>query len=166
MRVARHDGRIVLTDTVGPFWILGAMFVVGGVMGVMASAGLAATLGQVAPWQRLAGLLIGAGVAAAGVWWLGLNPQTTSEFDPAAREARLTKTGVAGREVRVVAFDEILAVTLEYGADSDGDPVCRPALRLQQGGSVRLSELWSHDRPAADAALRAVAAVTGAPIRA
>lgn len=166
MRVARHDGRIVLTDTVGPFWILGAMFVVGGVIGVMASAGLAANLGQVAPWQRLAGLLIGTGVAAAGVWWLGLNPQTTSEIDAAARVLRVTKTGLMGRDARVVAFDEIQAVTVEYGADTDGDPVCRPTLRLQAGGTVRLSELWSHDRAAVDAAIRAVAAATGAPLRA
>ncbi len=165
MRVTRQSDRLVLRDAVAPFWALGLLLVVGGLLGMALPLGLASNVSSLEPWERMASLAVGAMVAAGGVWWLVQNPASRVEVDVAQRQVRLTQRGLSGRRTQHVAFDDIATVQIEYSRDSDGDPVCRAALSLRSGDTVRLSALWSHDTEGVGAAVAAVAEATGAPVR-
>ena len=76
MRIVRTAARLDLRDRVAPFRALGALFVLGGAIGILMPFGLASNADDLAPWQRLASYGIGLMVAASGIWWLGINPAT------------------------------------------------------------------------------------------
>lgn len=164
MRIVRTAAGLALRDRVAPFRLLGAMFVLGGAIGILLPFGLSSNA-ALAPWQRLASYGIGLMVTASGIWWLGINPATHTEIDRERRHLVVTRMGIAGRSVRRAGFDDLEAACIEYGHDSDGDAVCRPAVRLRGGELLRLSELWSHDNDAVRDAAAAVAEATGAPMR-
>lgn len=165
MRIVRTAARLDLRDRVAPFRALGAMFVLGGGLVALMSVGWVGNAAALAPWQRLASYGIGLMVTASGIWWLGINPATHTVIDRERRHLVVTRMGIAGRSVRQPSFDDLEAACIEYGHDSDGDAVCRPAVRLRGGELLRLSELWSHDSDAVREAVAAVAEATGAPMR-
>jgi hypothetical protein len=157
MRITREGGLITLRDQVGPYWFLGFFLLSGGVLGIAAPLGLANNAGDLEPWERLTSLAIGLGVSAGALWWLAKNPGTRLELDLTRRLLTLVRFGLLGRQVRRLSFTELAAVELVQGKDSDGDPIWRPAARLQSGELVLLSELWSHDKQGVLAGAAAVA---------
>ncbi len=141
------------------------MFVLGGGLGVLMSLGWVGHADALEQWQRFVSFGIGVVVAASGTWWLAINPATHTEIDRERRHLVVTRMGIAGRSVRHAGFDDLEAACIEYGHDSDGDAVCRPAVRLRGGELLRLSELWSHDSDGVRESVAAVAEATGAPMR-
>jgi hypothetical protein len=110
-----------------------------------APLGLATNAAELEPWERLASFAVGLGVSAGALWWLGHSRASRVEVDLARSRMSVLRLGLSGRETRQLAFSEIEKVEVEVGADSDGDTVWRPRVRLQSGEQVLLSELWSHD---------------------
>jgi hypothetical protein len=157
MRITREGRLITLRDRVAPYWALGLFLLSGGVLGIAAPLGLANNAGELEPWERLTSLAIGVGVSVGALWWLAKNPASRLELDLTRRLLTLVRFGLLGRQVRRLSFSELAAVELVQGADSDGDPIWRPAARLQSGELVLLSELWSHDKKEALAGAAAVA---------
>jgi hypothetical protein len=157
MRITREGGLITLRDKVGPYWSLGLFLLSGGILGIAAPLGLVNNAGELEPWERLASLAIGIGVSAGALWWLARNPATRLELDLTRRLLTLVRFGLLGRKVRRLSFNELAAVELVRGADSDGDPIWRPGARLRTGELVLLSQLWSHDEAAVRASAAAVA---------
>jgi hypothetical protein len=155
MRIIREGGQITLRDQVAPYWALGLFLLAGGVLAMAAPLGLATNAGELEPWERLTSLGVGVGVTAGALWWLAQNPATEVRLDLTRRLLTVVRSGLLGRKVRRLSFDELKAVELVEGADSDGDPMWRPAARLRGGELILLSELWNHD----EAAVRAGAAV-------
>jgi hypothetical protein len=90
-------------------------------------------------------MVIGVAVCAGALWWLARNPRTQVTLDLSRRSLRLVQVGITGWRVRQHPFDHLERVELERGADSDGDPVWRPRVRLREGGVLLLSQLWSHE---------------------
>jgi hypothetical protein len=158
MRIVRYGGSITLRDRAGPYWFLGLFLLAGGVLGIAAPLGLAINAGELEPWERLSSIVVGAGVSAGALWWLAQNPATTVQLDLTRRVLTLVRFGVLGRKMRQLSFKELEAVELVQSTDSDGDPVWRPAARLQGGELILLSELWSHDRTGVLACAAEVAA--------
>jgi hypothetical protein len=146
MRITRQGGLITLRDRVGPYWFLGLFLLSGGVLGIAMPLGLANNAGELEPWERLTSLAIGIAVSAGALWWLAQNPGTRLELDLTRRLLTLVRFGLLGRQVRRLSFTELEAVELVQGADSDGDPIWRPAARLRSGELVLLSQLWDHDK--------------------
>jgi hypothetical protein len=163
MRIIREGGLVTLRDRVAPYWALGLFLLAGGVMAIAMPLGLATNAGELEPWERLASLGVGVGVAAGAFWWLAQNPATEVRLDLTRRLLTLVRTGVLGRRERRIPFSELQAVELVQGKDSDGDPIWRPGARLQSGEVVLLSQLWSHDEPAVRAAAGAVADLCRVP---
>jgi hypothetical protein len=157
MRITREGGLIIVRDQTGPYWFLVLFLLSGGALGIAAPLGLANNAGQLEPWERLTSLAIGIGVSLGALWWMAQNPSTRLELDLTRRLLTLVRLGVNGREVRQFSFNELAAVELVQGKDSDGDPIWRPAARLQSGELVLLSELWSHDKEGVLAGVAAVA---------
>ena len=157
MRITREGGRITLRDRVAPYWALGLFLLAGGILGVAAPLGLATNAGDLQRWERLASLVVGSGVAAGALWWLAQNPATEATLDLTRRLLTLVRWGLLGRRVRRLSLSELETLELVQGADSDGDPIWRPAVRLRSGELVLLSELWSHDEAAVRASVAAVA---------
>lgn len=165
MRIVRTAARLELRDRVAPFRTLGAMCVLGGAIGILMPLGLSSNAAALPTFQRLVVYGIGLLVTGGGIWLLGINPATHTDIDRERRHLVVTRMGIAGRRVRRAGFDDLEAACIEYGHDSDGDAVCRPAVRLRGGELLRLSELWSHDSDAVRAAVAAVSDATGAPMR-
>jgi hypothetical protein len=157
MRIIREGGLITLRDRVAPYWALGLFLLAGGAMGIAMPLGLATNAGELQPWERLTSLAIGVAVSAGALWWLAQNPRTEVRLDLTRRLLTLVRVGVLGRQERRLPFAELREVQLAQGKDSDGDPIWRPAARLQSGELVLLSQLWSHDEPAVRACAGAVA---------
>lgn len=157
MRIIREGGQVTLRDRAAPYWGLGLFLLAGGVLAIAAPLGLATNAGELEPWERLASIGVGVGVAAGALWWLAQNPGTEVRLDLTRRLLTLVRTGILGRRVRRFSFNELEAVELVRGTDGDGDPIWRPAARLRSGELVLLSELWSHDEAAARAGAAAVA---------
>jgi hypothetical protein len=164
MKITREGGLITLRDRVGPYWFLGLFLLSGGVLGIAMPMGLATNAGELEPWERLTSLLIGIGVSAGALWWLAKNPATRIELDLTRQRLTLTRSGLLRRDVRRLSFAELAGVELVQGKDSDGDPIWRPAARLQSGELVLLSELWSHDKQGVLAGAAAVAECCRLPI--
>jgi hypothetical protein len=157
MRIIREGGLITLRDRVAPYWALGLFLLAGGVMAIAMALGLATNADELKPWERLSSLGVGIGVAAGAFWWLAQNPATEVRLDLTRRLLTLVRTGVLGRRMRELSFNELQAVELVHGKDSDGDPILRPAIRVRSGELVLLSKLWSHDEPVVRASAGAVA---------
>src|SRR6185436_18551130 len=100
---------------------------------------------ELEPWERLTSLVIGIGVSAGALWYLARCPSTVAHLDLTRQLLTVVRTGLTGRRVRRLQFNELAAVELKESRDSDGDPMWRPAVRLGSGEMVLLSELWSHD---------------------
>lgn len=164
MRITREGGQITLRDRVAPYWALGLFLLSGGVLGIAMPLGLANNAGELQPWERLTSLGIGIGVSAGALWWLAQNPATELRLDLTRRLLTVVRSGVLGRQVRRLAFNELEAVELVQGADSDGDPMWRSAARLRSGELVLLSELWSHDQAGVRAGAAAVAEACRLPL--
>jgi hypothetical protein len=157
MRITREGGLITLRDRVGPYWFLGLFLLSGGALGIAAPLGLAVNADELGLPGRLTSLAIGFGVSAGALWWLAQNPSTKVQLDLTRRLLTLVRSGLLGRQVRQVSFKELAAVELVQGADSDGDPIWRPAVRLRSGEVVLLSQLWNHDKKGVLAGATAVA---------
>jgi hypothetical protein len=157
VRIKRHGGHISIRDRVAPFWALGLFLLAGGGMAIAMPLGLATNAGDLEPWERLASIGLGVGVSAGALWWLWRNPATQMQLDLTDRQLRLTRSGLSGRQVRRLSFDEMERVEVDQGVDSDGDAVWRPIVRLRSGELVLLSELWSHDQTAVKESVAVVA---------
>jgi hypothetical protein len=155
MRIIREGGQITLRDQVAPYWALGLFLLAGGVLSIAMPLGLATNSDELERWERLSSVGLGIAVAAGALWWLAQHRGTQIRLDLTRRLLTLVRSGLQGRQVRRLSFNELEALELVQGADSDGDPIWRPAARLRSGELVLLSELWSHD----EAAVRAGAAV-------
>jgi hypothetical protein len=164
MRIIRDGGLVTLRDRVAPYWVLGLFLLAGGVLAIAMALGLATNANELAPWERLSSLGVGVGVAAGALWWLAKNPATEVRLDLTHRRLTLVRSGVQGRRERRISFEELQAVELVQGKDSDGDPIWRPGAWLRTGELVLLSELWSHDQPAVRAGATAVAEACRVPL--
>lgn len=125
--------------------------------------GLATNANELEPWERLASLGIGVGVSIGAAWWLARNPKTHVQLDLARRRVQVVRTGLSGRHVRRLSFDELEIAEVEQGNDDEGGPIWRPVVRLRNGQRVLLSELWSHDRVGVAEGVAVVAAACGLP---
>jgi hypothetical protein len=96
--------------------------------------------------ERLAALTVGIGVFAGAIWYLTRCSATVVQLDMTQRQLTLTRTGLSGRHIRKISFAELTSVELVESKDTDGDPIWRPAVRLGNGETLLISELWSHDR--------------------
>ena len=165
MRIIREGGHITLRDRVAPYWFLGLFLLAGGMLAIAAPLGLATNAGELEPWERIASLVIGTGVAAGAIWWLAQNPATVVRLDLTHRFLTVERSGVIGRRTQRLSFKELLSVELVQGADSDGDPIWRPGARLQTGELLLLSQLWSHDLTAVRAGAAVVAEACRLPLK-
>lgn len=107
--------------------------------------GLASDTARLKTWEKVASAVIGVAVSLGGLWWLARNPRTQITLDLSRQMLRLVRVGITGWRVRQLPFNQLGMAELERKADSDGDPVFRPRLRLKAGGILLLSELWVHD---------------------
>ena len=165
MRIRRNGGHISIRDRPAPFWALGLFLLAGGLVAVAMPLGLATNAGTLEPWERLASIGVGLGVGAGALWWLGRSPGTEVQLDLTRRRLRLLRFGLSGRQVRWLSFDDLGSVEVDQGTDSDGGTVWRPAVRLQSGQLVLLSELWSHDQAAVEEGASVVAEACRLPRR-
>jgi hypothetical protein len=148
---------------VAPFWALGLFLLAGGVVAVAMPFGLATNAESLEPWERLASVGLGLGVSAGALWWLWRNPATHVQLDLTRRRLRLVRSGLSGRQVRWLSFDDLQSVEVEQGTDSEGGAVWRPAVRLRGGQLVLLSELWSHDQAGVEEGVSVVSTAAGCP---
>jgi hypothetical protein len=117
VRITRSGGKITIRDRPGPSWGLGLFLLGGGVLAMAAPLGLATNAGELQLWERLASFGIGLGVSGGAVWWLRRSPGTRVELDLTRRRLRVVRLGIAGRQLRELAFGELGSVQVEEGAD-------------------------------------------------
>jgi hypothetical protein len=157
VRIKRDGGQITIRDQPAPFWALGLFLLSGGLVAVAMPLGLATNAKDLEPWERLASIGIGLGVSTGALWWLARSPASQVQLDLTRRRLRLVRSGLSGRLVRQLSFDELSNVEVEEGSDNEGGLVWRPALRLRSGELVLLSELWSRDQAGVRAGMAVVA---------
>lgn len=163
MQIKRKGGHILLYDRAAPYWMLGLFLLGGGVVAMAAPTGLATNATDLTRWERLASFGVGLSVSAGALWWLWQSPSTRVDFDLTGRRMRIRRVGILGRQVQELCFEVLTSVELEEAEDSDGGLVSRPAVRLRDGESILLSQLWSHDRQGVSEAASAAAQACSLP---
>ncbi len=163
MQIKRKVGHILLYDRAAPYWMLGLFLLVGGVVAMAAPIGLATNATDLSRWERLASFGVGLSVSAGALWWLWRSPSTQVDLDLTCRRIRIRRVGISGRQVQELCFEVLASLELEEAEDSEGGLVSRPAVRLSNGESIPLSQLWSHDRQGVAEAASAVAQACGLP---
>lgn len=161
MRITRADGEVTIKDQAAAHWFLGLFLLAGALLCLAAPLGLARDFYRLPKWERALIIIVGLGVGRGALWWLRRSLSTRVVLDPGRRRMRLVRLGLNGLKVEEFRFDEVAAVTVEHGKDSDGGEVTRPVARLTSGTTIHLSELWSHDAQAVVAAAGEVARTCG-----
>lgn len=126
MRITHHEDQISLRDRPAPYWALGLFLLAGGVLAVAMPLGLATNANDLMPWERLGTVAIGIGVSAGALWWLERSPGSHVHLDLTRRTLRLVRFGRKGREIQILAFDDLAAVEVQESTDSEGGAVWRP----------------------------------------
>jgi hypothetical protein len=143
MRIVRSPGLVTMVDQPRPYWLAAALF---GVVGLLFAS---------APWLVAESLtlletggVIGMAFAAvtAGVYILKQSPTSTVTIDTSRREIRIRRDSVFGVEQWSSPFRDVAAVDLEETDNKVTSPCWRPRLRLQDGRSIPLSQLYDLDR--------------------
>ena len=163
MGITRAGGRVTIRDRAAPYWILGLFLLAGGLVAIAAPLGLATNAADLEAWERLASFAVGFGVSAGALWWLGQSPASKVELDLTRSRVSVVRLGIFGRQVREFAFRDLESVEVEVGADSEGDTMWRPALRLRSGEQVPMSRLWTHDPRESHEVVAAVAEICRIP---
>jgi hypothetical protein len=144
-------------DSLGLSWILGGLFFfVGGVF-ALGSLGLATNAAELSFGVRTVIFVLGAIGVGTGVWVWQRSPLSRVQVNVSDRYILINRWGITGRERTSVNFADVLAVELETGTDSEGDPVYRPILRLRNQAPVLLSLLHVHDRAQVERVIREIA---------
>lgn len=139
-------------------WLFGLFFVSIGGLFVLGPLGLFTNAQQLELWERAVALMIGALGVVTGVWTIVGAPRTTVTCDRLRSEVRITRRGLRGGEQRIVPFSDLAAVFVSIDADSEGDEICQPRLRLHSGAEIPLSRLWVHDRAVCEARVQTISA--------
>lgn len=88
---------------------------------------------------------------------------TWVDLDLTRQTVRVVRVGLKGRRAQVLAFGDLGSVEVEEEMDSEGGKVWRPAMRLQNGDWLLLSELWSHDQRGVEQVVAVVAEACRVP---
>jgi hypothetical protein len=135
-----------IEDSPGLSWILGALFVLVGGAFALGSLGLFTNAADLSFGMRIVILALGTAGIGAGVWVWKRSPLSRVQVNVSDRYILVDRWGITGRETTRLDFADVRAVELETGTDSDGDPVYRPMLRMQNSSPLHLSLLHVHDR--------------------
>lgn len=147
MHIKQSSQHLVLRDSPGCFWLLGALFIFVGGLFVSGALGLATDAHTLSLMQRLLVVLMGSTGVAVGVGVIVQAPQTVSVFDRQTQQVVITRRSVLGSTVTRYSLHDVSTVQIREDADSEGSPVFQLELVLRSRQSVPLSRLWMHHRP-------------------
>ena len=163
MRVLEHEGRLEVHDSPALHWLLGLLFVGGGVLAALLGAGITNDATPVAAWQRALAVVMGIVVTVAGLWVLRRSSYSRASIDARAGRIRIVRLGLRGRRVAEWPLAAVTAVRLVESADDEGGAVFQIHLVLRDGSAAPVSELWAHGRDRFEAAATRVAAALAVP---
>jgi hypothetical protein len=146
MKIVQDADRLVLEDSPGCFWFPGLFFVAIGGIVVAGVLVLFYNLGEAPTMTKNISLLLGMAAVGTGIYLIYTAPKTQAIFDAQTGRVTIQQRGLFRNTILERGLTEIAELYVDEKADSDGDPVYRPRMRLHSGLEVDLSHLWIHRR--------------------
>lgn len=137
---------IKVEDRPGCFWLFGLFFVAIGGVFVLGVLGLFNNLEEVSIWVRLFTFVMGAIGMGTGLYIIDRSPSSQAIWDSRSQKLTLIRKGLLSKEQTSYPLSDINQFVVDQGADSEGDSIFRPVLKLRKGDLVPLSELWNHNK--------------------
>ncbi len=142
MRSFSNPDGLTLTDSPGCFWFLGFFFCfIGGAAIVAAfSSGLQEhSLGQI-----LITAALGLAAIGAGIYIIYNAPASRVVISRTRNLLTVSQRGLLRRQAHSYSLSSIGCIYLLESEDTDGDPVYKLSMQLEDGVEVPLSHLWLH----------------------
>jgi hypothetical protein len=143
VRIEERGNVLIAQATPGCVWIFGLWFVAGGALAIVMTFA-AHNAHELAWWERLLVLVIGAACAAAGLFVIVGAPAVRAVFDRTSGRAIVTTTGLRTRTRVEFACRDVCVVDLREEKDSDGDPMYQVRIWLRDGRAILLQSQPVH----------------------
>jgi hypothetical protein len=137
---------LILKDSAGCFWMLGLFFVVIAGTFVIGLMGAFTNLYELNELERAGAWFVSLSVLAGGIWFIYTNPGTRLDFNKRENMLTIQRRGLMRNEVEKYRLNNIEDIIIIESEDTDGDPVYRVELKIKYEKSVRLTELWVHNK--------------------
>ncbi len=116
---------------------------VGGI-GVYGSLGGFTNYDEFSPLVIYFSLLVGAIIAATGIWMIYRAPITKVIVNRKTKTVLHTRFGLAGKQENIYSFRQIKQFCLVEEKDSEGDPIWSLGIEFLSGETIVISSLQSH----------------------
>ncbi len=156
MQIRRAADTLILRDSPGCFWLLGAIFLVPGLLLLAGGVGVVPFDEGGMRGGKAIAALAGLGSMVAGLWIIITSRYTVSEFDSRRRQLRIHRRSLITNEVEHYSFDDIAAVRVIEGKDSEGDPIYKCHLAMRDASEVPILPLWVHHKEGLEEAATAM----------
>jgi hypothetical protein len=146
MHLDRSDRQLVLKDSPGFYWIAASLFILVGFLGTVGPLGLYGNFASVPKYINVLSVFLGGGSILSGIYLLYCSPASKTVFDLRERRFDLERKSVFGRSAYHGQLDAIRDIRIAERNGTEGEPVYRVCLLLENKQTVWPSLLWVHDR--------------------
>jgi len=145
VKIRQNENQLIIEETPGCLWIFGLFFAVIGGIAVYGSLGGFTNRDEVSPLVIYFSLLMGAIVAAVGIWIIYRAPMTKTIVNRHTKTVIHTRRGLAGKQENIYSFGQVKEFCLVEEKDSEGDAIWSLAMEISNGEKIKISSLQSHD---------------------
>ena len=139
MKITRSTRQLILQDSPGLHWILGALFLAVGGLFVAGPLGLFENSDDLSPLMKLSVIAMGCCAVGVGGWVIYQSPLTAIVFDRVQGQLVEKRRGLLGGSTTRCRLADISTVCVVKDRDDEGDPIYRVAVSLRSGEVVPLS---------------------------
>jgi hypothetical protein len=146
MRITEDDIQLIIQDSPGLSWLLGALFL--GIGGLTAAGPLGLFEHSTDLSMGVRTLVFGLGIIGigAGGFVVRGSPLSISVVDRHTRQITIARRNLFGGSSAQIAFSDIKKVDILQNHNPEGDPIYQIQFTLQDGRTIPVSVLWEQDR--------------------
>jgi hypothetical protein len=146
MKAYASGNTLILRDSPGGFYLVGAFFFLLGTLTAVVAIGSASDPAVGPIGSRTLTFALGMSAIAAGLYVIYDSPGSRVIADRDALTVVVIRRGLLRKERTNYIFSEIQDVYTVQKQDLDGDPVFSLRMKLADGKDAVLTNLWIHDR--------------------
>jgi hypothetical protein len=145
MKIKQTENELILRDSPGCLWIFGLFFALIGAVFVFGALGGFTNYDEVPRYAIYLSFLMGAIAVGVGIWQSAAHPLSKIIVDAQVKTVRHTQRGLFKKHDETYHFEEIAQFIVLEDEDDESNPVWKMAMLLNDGETIELTKVWSHD---------------------